>query len=398
MIASCVRIDERAERGLADERHVAGDGLDEHEAERVEVGAPVEPARGALLRRRVARGAEHRARRLGPARLGERAGEAEVGDAHDAVLVEEEVGRLDVAVHEPAAVRVLERRGDLAADVRGLRRREPDAGVEHPAQRAALEQLEDHERDAVVLAPVVDGHDVRVVQRRRELGLGAEPAQEARVVRKARVEDLDRDASAQPDVVRGIDAAARACTDRAEQAVAAGKNPADEVGHRAAGHRIHGIGPDAVSTGHPMRTGGRRGGTVAARDCPEHALRPSPQGHRAPRPVRDRRRRAHARGAARSPARSHSADTKDRAHRAAEPGPVGVAEAGRDRAAPGADHRRPARRPHRRPRALRPDPVGGILHRAARRTRSSSSPRSASSPSGPGRARRSRPTSPARTG
>jgi hypothetical protein len=46
--------------------------------------------------------------------------EAEVGDPYDPVLVEEEVGRLDVAVHE--AARVLECR-DLAPDVRGLRGR-----------------------------------------------------------------------------------------------------------------------------------------------------------------------------------------------------------------------------------------------------------------------------------
>ena len=89
--------------------------------ERVQVGAGVELHARRLLRRRVARGAEHRARRLGPARLGERARETEVGDADDAVLVEEEVRGLDVAVQDPACVRVLERRRDVAADPGGLR-------------------------------------------------------------------------------------------------------------------------------------------------------------------------------------------------------------------------------------------------------------------------------------
>ena len=110
---------------------------DEHDRERVEVGAAVERRAGGLLGRRVARGADDRAGRLGPARLGERAGETEVGDAHDAVLVEEQVRGLDVAVHEPARVRVLERAGDLAPDVRRLRRAQPRAGVEQAAQAAA---------------------------------------------------------------------------------------------------------------------------------------------------------------------------------------------------------------------------------------------------------------------
>ena len=114
-----------------------------------------------------------------------RAREAEVGDAHATVLVEEQVGRLHVAVHDSPRVRVVERIGDVAADARGLRGAQEVAAVEHRAQAAAFEQLDDHER-LLVLAPVVDRHDVRVVQRGRDLGLGAEPAQEAGVLREGR--------------------------------------------------------------------------------------------------------------------------------------------------------------------------------------------------------------------
>ena len=74
-------------------------------------------------------------------------------------------------------MRVLERRRDVAADARGLRHREQRPLVEHRAQAAALEQLEHHERN-VVFAPVVDGDDVGMVQRRGELGLGPEATQE----------------------------------------------------------------------------------------------------------------------------------------------------------------------------------------------------------------------------
>ena len=86
-----------------------GDRLDQDERQGVEVGAGVELHAHRLLGRCVPGGAEHRARRLGPARLGERARQAEVGDAHDAVLVEQQVRGLDVAVQDPARVRVLER-------------------------------------------------------------------------------------------------------------------------------------------------------------------------------------------------------------------------------------------------------------------------------------------------
>ena len=79
------------------------------------------------------------------------------------MLVEQQVGGLDVAVQHATRVRVLERGRDVAPYSGRLRDRELRAPVEHAAQASALEQLEDHERH-VVLTPVVHGHDVRVVQ------------------------------------------------------------------------------------------------------------------------------------------------------------------------------------------------------------------------------------------
>ena len=60
-------------------------------------------------------------------------------------------------------MRVLERGGHLATDVGGLRGRAPGPGVEQAAEAPTLQQLEDHEGHLVV-APVVDRHDVGVVQ------------------------------------------------------------------------------------------------------------------------------------------------------------------------------------------------------------------------------------------
>jgi hypothetical protein len=151
------------------------------------------------------------------------------------VLVEEEVGGLDVAVHQPAHVRVVERGGHLPADVRGLRGRQPVVTVEHAAQAAAFEQLEDHERQ-LVLAPVVDGHDVRMVQRGRELSLGPKPPEETGVVGERGMEDLDRHAAAEADVVGDVHPATRARADRRPQAVSPREHPADEIAHAARSH------------------------------------------------------------------------------------------------------------------------------------------------------------------
>ncbi len=109
-----------------------------------------------------------------------------------------------------------ELRTDEAADVAGLRRRQLQPCIEHPPQRATLEQLDDHERDALVLAPVVDGHHVRVVERGGELGLRAEPAEEPGVVRERGVEHLHRDTTTKADVVGHVHPAAGARSDRTE--------------------------------------------------------------------------------------------------------------------------------------------------------------------------------------
>ena len=145
------------------------------------------------------------------------------------------------------------------------------------------------------------------------------------VVRKARVEDLHRDASTQPHVVGGVDAAARACTDRPEQAVAAGKNPADEVGHRLAGHRVHGTGRAPVFRG-----------TRCADRCTARRYRrrpwPPPTSSTAPRrkAIEHPGRFAIVAGGLTLVALLFAGAIIDRRHQgppdhAAEPGPVGVA-------------------------------------------------------------------------
>ena len=218
--------------------------------ERVEVGAPVDGLSARLLGRCVAGRADHGAG-FGPAGLGQRSRQPEVGDAHDPVLVEQEVGGLDVAVHEAAVVRVPQRGRDLPAEVRGLRGRQPLTRVEQAAEAPALQELEDHEGHAVVLAPVVDGHHVRVVQRRGHLRLGPEATQEPGVVREPAVQHLHRDATTQAHVVGEQHPAARTGPDGREQPVAVREDLADEVGDRGVGHgpsRLRATSADPVAS------------------------------------------------------------------------------------------------------------------------------------------------------
>ena len=89
-------------------------------------------------------------------------------------------------------MRVVERLGDLATDERRLGSREVRSLVEQHAQRSTAQQLDDHERQALVLSPVVDGHDMGMVQRRGELRLRLETPHEPGVVPEPGLEHLDR--------------------------------------------------------------------------------------------------------------------------------------------------------------------------------------------------------------
>jgi hypothetical protein len=174
-------------RRAALERLLARGHLVEHEAEREEVRADVQLLAARLLGRHVGHGAHRHAVRGGedagfdqarrrvccvaaaspwPRPKSENLGLLAIGD--------EDVGRLDVAVQDAARVRGVERVGNLHAEP------QQHADLERPAvdlarQRAPFEQLHRDEGAPVVLVHLVDGADVRMVERRR----GARLAQEA---------------------------------------------------------------------------------------------------------------------------------------------------------------------------------------------------------------------------
>jgi hypothetical protein len=97
----------------------------------------------------------------------------EVHELGPAVREDEDVPRLDVAMHDPRAVRVVERVRQRGQDSDGLIGRDLPPVAEDDLQRGPLEVLH-HE---VVLAHVEDADDVRMRELSRGLGLAAEPAQ-----------------------------------------------------------------------------------------------------------------------------------------------------------------------------------------------------------------------------
>ena len=192
----------RVDRRLAAERALARQHLVEHGAEREDVRAMIGRPAAHLLGRHVADRAEHHARRrssacrcvamlLAPAdgRVGLRElRETEVENLHAAVVRDEDVLRLQIAMDDALLVRGGEAVRDLHRvsfdEALRTRRSRPAVAAQPLAQRLALEQLRDDVRRAVVRADVVDREDVRMIQRRgrarlllearQTLGIGGE--------------------------------------------------------------------------------------------------------------------------------------------------------------------------------------------------------------------------------
>ena len=137
------------------------------------------------------------------------------------------VAGLDVAVHDAVAVRERERAGDLGADLGRL------AGGSGPFAWMRSRRLRPSTYSMTMkyvpslLAPVVDGDDVGVVQVGGGLGLAPEPLDEARVAGELGEEHLDRHRTVEQLVAGEVHLRHPAPCDPALDLVAVGEDVGD---------------------------------------------------------------------------------------------------------------------------------------------------------------------------
>ena len=147
-------------------------------------------------------------------------GQPEVADVRLAALVEQDVGRLQVAVQDAPLVRVVHRLGHGRDHPHGG----PGIGgeVRQPLGEArAGDQL--HREVAPLLVPpdLEDRHDVRVVEPRHGLGLVLEPPEIVLGGQQAGLEHLQGDGSVEADLARLVDDPHAAPAEHAAQLVVA---------------------------------------------------------------------------------------------------------------------------------------------------------------------------------
>ena len=175
----------------------------EHDPQRPDVGPVIDLLAARLFRRHVGHRADRRAglrHALGPRQLGQ----PEVEDLHHAARGDEQIGGLDVPMHDAGAVRLSQPLADLRGDVDGLvqRQRPP---LDPLLQCLAL-VVRHHEVELAVggLVDLGNGADVGMVQRRGRLGFLEEPLLGRLVAGQARREELDGDLALQARVLSRI--------------------------------------------------------------------------------------------------------------------------------------------------------------------------------------------------
>ena len=120
-------------------------------------------------------------------------------------LPQQNVGGLDVAVHQSVGVRGVQRRGDLARDYRGPFRAQAAFRLDQRSDVTMSDVSHGNEQDPSRLASLEHRDDVRVVDARRGARLAHEPLSERLVLAEVRGEDLQGDQAAEAEVEGTVD-------------------------------------------------------------------------------------------------------------------------------------------------------------------------------------------------
>jgi hypothetical protein len=228
---------------VQDRRHVvSGEGLlaAEHlertDAKGEDVAAPVELVPHRLLGRHVRRRPQQRA---GLSHLGvDQLGDPEVRDLHAVGVVEDQVGRLDVAVDDALGMGVIDCGRDLADQPDDLLRLEAQPTLDDRGDRLALDELHGQVGQAALFADVEQRHDVGVRQGPRDPRLVVEPLDEGLVLRalpgNVQADGLDRERALDEGVERLVDRTHRAVPDALLHLI-----PPDDVRHTLARVLVH---------------------------------------------------------------------------------------------------------------------------------------------------------------
>lgn len=233
--------------GVACECLPAGQHLEEHDAERPDVGALVHGLAARLLGRHVGRGTENQTevcgvrgerggvrdvRRRSRARRIHGLGKTEVEHFHRAVRPDLDVRRFQIAVDDAALVRGFERVGDLPRDGQHFGHRQRTAR-DDGRQIFTIDQF----HDEAAVDDAVDVGDVRVIQRGQRLCLAREAGEALRIECEEVGKDLDRDVAIELGIAGAIHLAHSAGADGGDDVVrpqlrTVAQHPATRVGSR----------------------------------------------------------------------------------------------------------------------------------------------------------------------
>ena len=150
--------------------------------------------------------------------------EPEVGDSDLPVLVDQDIGGLEVAMEDVLVVRGAEPGAELARDLEPALLRKASHAPEQRRQVLAADVLHREERPPVHLADVVDAANVRVRDPSRDPELFVEQREPMRIRRELFGKELERDLLLQCEVLHAVDLAHAALADHADHAIATGED------------------------------------------------------------------------------------------------------------------------------------------------------------------------------